>query len=494
MVTKTISASELVKKELKRPKKARQIHDIEIVRGERMVIPETASINDCIQALQRKQEQDEQGIVISETIKTFVWEGAIALSKAIERLCGWVEQSTIKVEGFFGTSEIKPKMIQIDTGVNETMLVPWGQFTLPGIAESDCLMNTGTTVYDGRIVFKVTIECRKKYEKFVREIVQEARRIARDESIYRGKALKIRFYEEVDGNRQRIELPTPSFFDVSKVREEEVIFSDVTDTAIRTSIYTLLEHPEDCVKDGIPKKRGILLAGTYGTGKTLVAYITAQKATRAGRTFILCEKADELDEVVQFSRNYDDCVLFCEDIDRIVSGERTEDIDAKMNQIDGIESKGGNTLMIFTTNYVDKIYKGMIRPGRIDDTIQVTTPDATAVERLIRMYGKTRIEPDEDITEAVSLLTGNIPAVIQEVVERSKLYAIQSRNPGKIKGANLIHAAKSMQFQLELLNGKKGAQTEHQELLTKLSETGARIGTAVHTLVTNNGSKEAAIQ
>jgi AAA family ATPase len=86
-------------------------------------------------------------------------------------------------------------------------------------------------------------------------------------------------------------------------------------------------------------------------------------------------------------------------------------------------------MVVMTSNKAYEINQAMIRPGRIDAILHIGPPDAGAVQRLLRAYGRKLIRPDEDLTEAGDILSGRIPAVIREVVERSKLYAI-SRAPG----------------------------------------------------------------
>jgi transitional endoplasmic reticulum ATPase len=218
-------------------------------------------------------------------------------------------------------------------------------------------------------------------------------------------------------------------------------------------------HREYCKKYKIPLKRGILLSGTYGTGKTLVSYATARLCLEQGWTFLMTERADELVNMIDFAKQYQPAVVFCEDIDRVVAGERSVDMDEILNIIDGVESKNTEIMIVLTTNHVEKIHRAMLRPGRLDAVINVLPPDAQAVEKLIRLYGRGLVPVSEDLTAVGEALAGEIPAVIRECIERAKLYAISdgslNGNQITITGDNLLTASKSMRSQLELLRDKK---------------------------------------
>jgi transitional endoplasmic reticulum ATPase len=149
-------------------------------------------------------------------------------------------------------------------------------------------------------------------------------------------------------------------------------------------------------------------------------------------------------------------VVFCEDIDRaILAGERSVKMDDILNIIDGIDSKYSNIIVVLTTNELEKIHAAMLRPGRLDAVVEVTKPDAKAVEKLLRIYGKDVIAAEVDLTRAGQILQGNIPAVIAEVIKRVKLSQLKFQEPGsyitKVGEQAVIDAAETMQQQIELL-------------------------------------------
>jgi transitional endoplasmic reticulum ATPase len=130
-------------------------------------------------------------------------------------------------------------------------------------------------------------------------------------------------------------------------------------------------------------------------------------------------------------------------------------MDEILNLIDGIDTKNSNIIVVLTTNDLDAINPAMIRPGRLDAVIDVTPPDAQAVEKLLRLYGGTAINPETDLTDAGRVLAGNIPAVIAEVVKRAKLAELRRLQPGQkvsqLSQDAIVEASKTMHAQVALL-------------------------------------------
>ena len=114
----------------------------------------------------------------------------------------------------------------------------------------------------------------------------------------------------------------PEFFDIRNVTEGDMIHNRVTQSIIETSILSPIKNEQACRKHGIPLKRGVLLEGRYGTGKTPTARVTAKVAVDHGWTFIVIAKAEGLSAAPSAAQRYQPAVVFAEDIDRF--GDRTE--------------------------------------------------------------------------------------------------------------------------------------------------------------------------
>lgn len=430
-----------------------RLHVAKVVRhGEQLLIPEGMSIDSAIGLLQRRKEYDEQQVQFVEMFAAFPWDGAHALWQVMHEKYGWASGEAVRT--FFGTE--LPQMITVETGPKSQVEVPWGRITIPGI---DGWIDLQYGQVRGHSCFQAAVTTRRKHEPDVRALFAAVREYLKTGSIYKGQAIKVRFREE-DG--EPLTLPEPKFMDTSGIEEADLIFSASVADAISTNLFTPIRRMEDCKAAGIPVKRGVLLAGRFGVGKTMAARVAAAEAVAAGVTYIYCQRADEFADAVEFAQQYQPAVVFCEDIDRALAGERSTAMDEVLNIIDGIDSKQADIMVVLTTNDVDRINPAMLRPGRLDAVIPITEPDAAAVERLLRHYGAGVLDPDVDLTQVGEQLAGNIPAVIAEVVKRSKLAALKRTPSGTtritVNAQALKEAAETMTMQLGLLNRKPDAE------------------------------------
>lgn len=385
--------------------------------GQKIILPATPVKMDfdvAIDTITRIRDEAEQTVAVHETVDAFPKDGAVALHKAMRELFGWT--SAVPTPGFFGPQP--PTTIDVDIGPHEKIAVVWGRFELPGV-EGYVQCNFSTTPKGPRFVLMG--EVKRKHHHIIRTLADITRRIASQESIYKNKAIQLAVSEngDIDWHNGIV------FSDLSGVVEDELVFSEVTAVQINTSLWTIIEQTERCRLHKVPLKRGVLMAGKYGTGKSLASAVTALKAVRHGWTFLSISRVSGLSDALHFARKYQPCVIFAEDIDRVVSGEeRNTEIDDVLNTIDGIESKGTEIMVVLTTNHAEKINRAMLRPGRLDAVIEITPPDAEAVRKLVRLYGRSMIDPTDPLEKCAETLAGQIPAMIRECTERAKLYAI----------------------------------------------------------------------
>lgn len=441
----------------------KKVHVTEVVHhGEKLLVPVTMTDAQAVEVLQRRMVYNDQVVALHIRFDCFLFDGAYALQKALAKKHGWAGMQSEIIESMFGRMERPPTLLGVATGPHTEVQVPWGQMQVPGI--DGYLETSFERSNDGRLCFVLGGKIKRKHQEQVDKLVVEIKLILDTESIYKGKAIRLRFHDQATGNP--LPMPDPRFLDLSEVRESELIFSENVDRAISASLFTPIERAEECRALGIPLKRGILLAGPFGVGKTLAAYVAAAKAQRSGWTFVYCETAPELSDVVRFAQQYAPAVVFCEDIDRVVSGERDVNMDQVLSIVDGIESKDTELMIVLTTNDVDKINQAMMRPGRLDSVINVSPPDAEAAIRLIKLYARGLLDENADFTAVGKKLEGQIPAVIRECVERSKLHALRMAYPGQailLDADALLAAADEMEFALKLLQPKKPDERSKRE-------------------------------
>jgi transitional endoplasmic reticulum ATPase len=417
--------------------------------GQRIILPEGMSLTRGIEALTREKNYQEETTGISANIDCLLPDGLHAFYLACKEQFGYIHGKSIV--DWFGITP--PSMMTIQTGLHTSVSVPWGRMELPGII--GWLQTGWSRNNDGRVIFQITGEVKRKHEPVVQELIALTKKIVQERSIYKAKAFRIRLK---DDNGEYLPMPDPKFLELKPGLRYELVFNDDVRAGIETSIFTLVEHRDKVKALGVSLKRGVILSGPWGTGKSMTAGVVADLATAHGWTYMLCERADELKDVLRLARMYQPSVVFCEDIDRVMKGERSISMDDLLNVIDGVESKSAELLVILTTNDVGSINQAMLRPGRLDAVVEITPPDALSAQKLVRLYGRGTVSAEEDLTEVGQMLDGNIPAVIMEVVERSKLaslYRDPDANAVVVTSDDLRAAAAAMQNQLDLLKPRE---------------------------------------
>lgn len=373
-------------------------------------LPTPMSPGEACKHLQRLEASQQTKVAVNEEIDANPYEGAVALTKAIAQQYGWAD--AIPTPGFW--KDNPPAKLSISVSADKRIDVLWGRFTLPGM--DGYLQTSMGENFRGEAIFQITGEIKQKDYPLVCSLAQLTRKIAREQSIYKGKALQLL---TVDGE---LKSAPPEF--LTPTKKDPLILPETVQRSLEANVFTIVEKSEICRKAGIPLKRGIILAGPPGTGKTLTAQDLAIRAPAAGWTYILIEEASAIASAIRFAKRYAPCVVFCEDIDRHTSGARDEELDSLLNTIDGVDTKNKDIMLVFTSNNITEMERTLVRPGRIDAIIQFPTPDQVTIEKFLRHYSNGLIRQEEPLTKSSDALLGAIPAIIREAVERAKLYAI----------------------------------------------------------------------
>lgn len=437
-------------------KEERKISDvISVVRtGDSINVPERIELDEAAKLILEEYKSQSRVVEVRETVNCWPFDGALALKRVLLRHFGYALEKGKTLNGFFGPVQQKPKFFNVETSYGVTEPVFWGTFQVPGITGTiDC----DFSIEQGRPVFQVSAEVLKRDESVVREIVQRLREEVRENSIYSGKAVRLSFKND----RHGVGVDEPRFMDATPGIERELVLNDDLRDSVMHNIMAPMVFTDECRKASIPLKRGVLLAGPYGTGKTMLAKTVSIEAQRNGWTFLYIEDVSYLSNAIKVAEQYQPAVIFAEDADRALSS-RDDSANTILNTIDGIEQKGSEIMVVLTTNHLDDIHPAMLRPGRLDAVLRVEAPDAKSVLKLIRIYGRDMLTgSDKDFEPAARVLEGQIPALIREAVERSKLSAIwrsgstdksSSDEPLSITGSDVLAAAKQVVAQVSLLN------------------------------------------
>lgn len=419
-------------------------------------IPSPMPIVEAVGALLRYMEEEETEMDAREDILAFPADAAVAFNKALKEIYGWAE--SVPTPGFFGPQP--PQMITVQTGPKKTdfVQVPWGSFQIPGI-ENRLTLDAYPTP-DGMMT--VLYGSVKKRERHVLvNLANRTREILELESIYKGKAIELR--PAADGTLDLSNAPT--FFDPGNA---ELILNDDEMGHLESSLWAPIKYTMQCISAKIPLKRGVLLEGSYGIGKTLCGKQTASIAIDNGWTFIMLDDVRALKTALIFAKRYQPAIVFAEDIDRLAANRDQAGNDL-LNVIDGVISKDAQVITVLTTNFVEKINKAMLRPGRLDAVISVRPPQAKAVKRLLRLYGRDQLDSNEPLEKISDALAGQIPATIREVVERSKLSMIYNQRT-RVTEEDLLNAAHGMKAHLDLLKEQPAPKSIEEQVGSSLMD------------------------
>jgi len=415
--------------------------------------PGPMPLRKAIETLERKAADEETELDVTEVMDAFPEDALVALNAAMREKYGWA--SPTPKMSFFGP--IAPDLVTVQTGpdYDDQIQVPFGQFTLPGV-ENPVEVRRANTAKGPVLVLSGTV--RKREASVVRDLANLARAILKTSSIYKGKAIRLK----ADSDGDLITREPPEFIQTRSINPDELVLNPGELEQVKASLWAPIQHTEACLKHGIPLNRGVLLEGTYGTGKTMTAHVTSKICVDSGWTYILLDDVRALKDALLFAQRYQPAVVFAEDVDRVV-GERDQRGNDLLNTIDGVLTKNAQVITVLTTNHVERLDRAMLRPGRLDAVITIMAPEAEAVQRLVMLYSRGLVAAGEDLTAVGKALAGNIPATIREVVERSKL-AMIGNGRESMTASELLVAAKGMERHLSLLSEVKDEPTAEHAL------------------------------
>ena len=205
-----------------------------------------------------------------------------------------------------------------------------------------------------------------------------------------------------------------------------------------------LKHADLFDEADVKPPKGILLYGSPGTGKTMIAKAVA---TNSEANFIsikgpeliskwVGESEKGVREVFRKARQAAPSVIFFDEIDAIAPSRRGSDfgdsnvtervVSQSLTELDGLEDLR-NVVTIGATNRIDIVDNALLRPGRFDRIVEVPVPDKEARMEILRIHTKKKmLDSDVDLGKVVDLTEGWTGADIGNMV--NTVPYLRSRN------------------------------------------------------------------
>ena len=261
-------------------------------------------------------------------------------------------------------------------------------------------------------------------ERFARKLAKGVR----FGTAFRGKVLSV----EEDCRGQ----VSVRFHKLPDIRRENLILPDDLLRRIERQAMGLTKHADKLRAAGRHLKRGILMHGKPGTGKTLSAmYLAAQMP---GRTVMVLtgNAVGSIETACALARLLEPATVVLEDVDLIGTERHQQSVGANallfelLNQMDGL-GEDADILFILTTNRPDHLEPALAaRPGRIDLAIEVPLPDDECRRRLIDLYGRGLELRLADREVWVRRTKGVSAAFIRELLRKAAVLAAEANGTG----------------------------------------------------------------
>jgi cell division protease FtsH len=226
--------------------------------------------------------------------------------------------------------------------------------------------------------------------------------------------------------------PTVTFADVAGSDEAKEELAEVVE---------FLREPQKFAALGARIPKGVLMVGSPGTGKTLLAKAVAGEAgvpffSSSGSEFVemfVGVGASRVRDMFDQAKKNSPCIIFIDEIDAVGrhrgagmgggNDEREQTLNQILVEMDGFDSDT-NIVIVAATNRPDILDPALLRPGRFDRKVVVDRPDKRGREEILLVHTRGKpIGPDVDLGVIAAQTPGMVGADLENLVNESAILA-----------------------------------------------------------------------